>query len=247
MAPVRDLFKSGRFWISVLLTLVVFVLLVKLGFWQLARGEEKSKLEQLLRDNQHREPVALVQLKDVVSTPVMEEINGTPVIVSATPVPEQYILLDNQTYQGQVGYLALQVMRSETGQYFLLERGFVGWQGSRNRLPEVSWIMKPGEWQGRVYVKQANPLSDALMIELTQPHRIQNLNIGELSEHLNLELLPFVLQPRANNWPYPQPWNPLPLSSSKHYGYALQWFAMALALMLLSGWLLFRTVRRGDD
>ncbi|MCV5856246.1 hypothetical protein OFN53_37080, partial [Escherichia coli] len=42
------LWLSKRFGIAVCLTVVVFSLLVKLGFWQLERGQEKQALEQAI-------------------------------------------------------------------------------------------------------------------------------------------------------------------------------------------------------
>lgn len=44
----RQLWLSKRFWVAVGLTVVVFSLLVKLGFWQLERGQEKQALEQAI-------------------------------------------------------------------------------------------------------------------------------------------------------------------------------------------------------
>ncbi|MDW1538097.1 SURF1 family protein, partial [Vibrio sp. Y159] len=36
------------------------------------------------------------------------------------------------------------------------------------------------------------------------------------------------------NWAYPFPWNPLPLTSAKHFGYSVQWFVMAGVCLLLT-------------
>lgn len=44
----RQLWLSKRFWVAVGLTVVVFSLLVKLGFWQFERGQEKQALEQAI-------------------------------------------------------------------------------------------------------------------------------------------------------------------------------------------------------
>ncbi|TON79686.1 hypothetical protein CGH50_27515, partial [Vibrio parahaemolyticus] len=80
-----------------------------------------------------------------------------------------------------------------------------------------------------------NPLSSELMPEMGEGIRVQNLNVSELNELLNVELMPAVLQPdNLENWAYPFPWNPLPLTSAKHFGYAGQWFVMAGVFLLLT-------------
>jgi cytochrome oxidase assembly protein ShyY1 len=96
----------------------------------------------------------------------------------------------------------------------------------------------------------ANPLSNELMAEHLDNIRIQNLNVAELSRLLQLTLYPFALQPAAGyNWPLPQqalpqPWQPLPMPSAKHYGYAFQWFAMATVWFLIMLLLLLRQLRK---
>ncbi|GAK83046.1 cytochrome oxidase biogenesis protein Surf1 [Vibrio ponticus] len=48
------------------------------------------------------------------------------------------MLLDNQTYNGEVGYLALQLVRAIDGRNVLLELGFVAAKSSRSDLPDVA-------------------------------------------------------------------------------------------------------------
>ncbi|MGR5471318.1 SURF1 family protein, partial [Vibrio astriarenae] len=46
-----------------------------------------------------------------------------------------------------------------------------------------------------------------------------------------------------DNWPYPFPWNPIPLTSSKHFGYSFQWFSMASVFLLISVIIFVRSIR----
>ncbi len=82
------------------------------------------------------------------------------------------------------------------------------------------------------------------MPELGESIRVQNLNISQLNEMLNIELMPAVLQPdNLVNWPYEFPWNPLPLTSAKHFGYSVQWFVMAGVFLFLTVVVLIRWLR----
>ncbi|MCA2413046.1 SURF1 family protein [Vibrio chemaguriensis] len=232
----RQLWLSKRFWVAVGLTVVVFSLLVKLGFWQLERGQEKQALEQAILA---RADSAYQALGEVLEENDWREGSILGKKVEANVVPQAFpvILLDNQTHQGNVGYLAFQIvsMSDESGTYALLELGFVEGIADRSVLPTVTTLEVSTFISGRLYRKTANPLSSELMPEVGDAIRVQNLNIAQLNQLLNIELMPAVLQPdNLKNWPYDFPWNPLPLNSAKHFGYSIQWFSMAGVFLLLT-------------
>ncbi|WP_440873352.1 SURF1 family protein [Vibrio diabolicus] len=232
----RQLWLSKRFWVAVGLTVVVFSLLVKLGFWQLERGQEKQALEQAILA---RADSAYQTLGEVLEENDWREGSILGKKVEANVVPQAFpvILLDNQTHQGNVGYLAFQIvsMSDESGTYALLELGFVEGIADRSILPTVTTLEVSTFISGRLYRKSANPLSSELMPEVGDAIRVQNLNIVHLNQLLNIELMPAVLQPdNLKNWPYDFPWNPLPLNSAKHFGYSIQWFLMAGVFLLLT-------------
>ncbi|ATI44621.1 SURF1 family protein [Vibrio parahaemolyticus] len=232
----HKLWLSKRFGIAVCLTVVVFSLLVKLGFWQLERGQEKQALEQAIlarADAPYQSLASVLDNNDWRE----ESVIGVKVQAEAKPEPLPVVLLDNQTFQGKVGYLAYQVV--SVGQdpitLALLELGFVEGLRTRDSLPTVTTLTSPTNVTGRLYRKSMNPLSSELMPEMGEGIRVQNLNVSELNELLNVELMPAVLQPdNLENWAYPFPWNPLPLTSAKHFGYAVQWFVMAGVFLLLT-------------
>ncbi len=213
------------------LTVVVFLVLVNLGLWQLSRGEEKQVLEKEL---QLRQTMAPMSLEMALERYPIDQMTGLQVAVSVSPSEDMLFLLDNQTHQGKVGYLAYQLVREEQGHWMLLERGFVPAPSERSHLPEVDWVSSSKQLVGRLYQKSLNPLSSDLAIEPQTPHRIQNLNLQQLSQWLGEPILPVAFQPQEESWPYPQPWIPFPLSAEKHFGYAVQWFAMATVLLIIA-------------
>lgn len=234
--PVSFLMLSKWVWIAVCLTVVVFSLLVKLGFWQLERGNEKQHLEQAILA---RANAPYQDIRNVLENNDWREesVIGIKVKANVTPEPLPVILLDNQTFEGAVGYLAFQVvsLTQDPATLTLLELGFVKGGASRSVLPKVEALQAPYDVTGRLYRKSMNPLSSDLMAEAGDTIRVQNLNINQLSQLLNVELMPTVVQPdNLARWPYSFPWNPLPLTSAKHFGYSFQWFAMAGVFLLIT-------------
>lgn len=221
--------KQPFFWLALILTLVAISILVNLGLWQLNRAEQKQLIQSQLDINERQQ---WQELSHIV-TDTTRNLTGVKVTTTLSPIAERYLLLDNQVFEGEVGYLALQLMQTTQGQYVLLERGFVSGTRSRADLPNVKWLREPYKGEGRLYQRSNNPLSDGLMLEKTDPVRIQNLNIDQLAEFWQISIQGFVFQPQQEEWPYSQPWRPVPMSEQKHIGYAVQWFSMAIALAVL--------------
>ncbi|ABO21992.1 SURF1 family protein [Shewanella loihica] len=225
----------------VLVTLLVFTILVKLGLWQLDRAAEKQALQQALTVKQAAAPL---DYQGLLALAESESLTGYRLEVQATPVDAPIILLDNQVYEGHVGYLAYQVMRVETESeaddpLLLVELGFIDSGLDRQKLPQLTKLSREVTLSGRVYQRASNPLSQHLLAETGSPMRIQNLNLPELSQTLGLPLAPAILQPEAiPGSALPHPWQPIPMSALKHQGYALQWFSMATAFLILMAYLL---------
>jgi cytochrome oxidase assembly protein ShyY1 len=256
---------SLKFVCAVLLTVALFSVLVKLGLWQWQRGLEKQQLEELYqaREVHDYQPLAQwwpIQAKNeapIAST----NVNGIQVKLTAEQSKQPFIFLDNQVYQAEVGYLVYQIVwvkDVEISHYLLVELGFVSASLDRTRLPAIEPLTSTdlAELSGRIYAKSSLPFGFELMHEKKSVHnmvsdeielgmRIQHLNFTELSDVLTLPLLPFALQPdNQTQLRYPQPWQPLSMHSTKHFGYSFQWFSMALVLALIGLWILRKWARK---
>ncbi len=241
-------FRSKGFWVAVVLTLVSVGILIKLGLWQLDRGNEKLRYEQQLsqRATQSSRPL------DTVISEWREEsvrtqqslnsstLNGLKADVQLVKTSDLVFLLDNQINQGTVGYVIYmlgEVQIQDGRKQLLIDLGFVAASNDRRELPHIGHITLPTNMSGRLYTRSANPLSQELGLENTAPKRIQNINIEALSKYTGQEMLPFIFQPQSlDSWPYEMLWRPTAMKSEKHFGYSFQWFVMAavvLSLMLL--------------
>lgn len=229
--------------------MVVFTILVKLGLWQLDRAEDKS---QQLVQMEARQTLAPLNIQQMQQALTLGSVTGYSLHVEAMADNNTIWLLDNQVYQGQVGYLAFQLLRVEAAKtWIFVELGFIAAPLRRDELPKVNPLRGPYTLAGRVYQKHINPMSSALMLEtgtVESSHiRFQNLNLTALAQTLGHPILPFVLQPNALANSLPQPWQPFPLSAQKHWGYAFQWFSMAAVFAGLMLWQGFKYLRRAKS
>lgn len=211
--------------------------MVKLGFWQLSRAKEKQSWQQTIENRSEQLPLTVLELENLLLNK-NENLTGYSLKINATSISNKLLFLDNQVYKGSVGYLVFQPLQIQGSEkWLLLELGFIQAGLRRNILPKVKEVTDSFELVGRIYQKQANPLSYSLNPEEGWPKRIQNLNFSELAKHLNQSFLPVVIQPNFSVSPtltdLPHPWQPIPMPAKKHQGYALQWFSMSAALLIL--------------
>ncbi|WP_299797762.1 SURF1 family protein [uncultured Shewanella sp.] len=229
-----------------IITVSLFLLMVKLGFWQLSRAVEKEEWQDQLTARQAAAPLTY---SDLLSLPTAEPLTGYRMTVTAHPVENKVFILDNQTFKGKVGYLALQLFEvSPDTPWLLVELGFVPAGPDRAKLPDIPHVTEAQSFTGRLYQKQSNPMSSSLMAETGWPSRIQNLNIVEISQLVNHTIASAVLQPeQISGIDLPHPWRPIPLGAHKHRGYALQWFSMAFALAVLVLFFIYGQKRKREQ
>lgn len=216
-------------WKSALATALILPILVGLGFWQLARAEEKAQMVMAAESRRQGEPVPITSLQ--------RYDNYQPVTATGQFDPERYWLLDNRIVQGQFGYEVVAVFKLQSGQHLLVHRGWL--PGSRNRevMPEVT--IPEGELTllGEVYVSPDKPFSlgepVALGAEAGWPRRVQWLQVADAEAAVDT-LLPTMVM-LAESSPAALRTKPVSVNVSpqKHRGYATQWFAMSAALLVI--------------
>ena len=198
-------------------------------------------------------PLTALQLPlPALELPTQGNLNGIRIVLSGKYDEEKVLLLDNRVLHGRVGYEVVHLfhdVRADTR--FLVNRGFIPMLGSRAQLPDIPQVpQEPLQVTGRVhhparadYVLRA----DTLVFD-TFPVLVQSLNLSAhawsamVPEH---SVYPYVIrldeeQPGA----LPRYWQATMLLPQRHLGYAIQWFAMAVAVCLL--WLFFSFRRRNS-
>ncbi|WP_372870066.1 SURF1 family protein [Shewanella sp.] len=241
-SPVRRPALAGK--LLMLFTLGLFMVLVKLGFWQLSRAEEK---QQLLTTQAERFQATPLTMDDLAQTS-LNEAQGARMEVTGTLLATPTVLLDNQVMDGKVGYLAYRLLKVPGYKTLLpVELGFIAAGNDRRILPMVPGEAMQLTLRGRLYQRQANPMSHGLGAEAGEPMRIQTLDINALSVQLGKPLLNICLQPDTTaGLPLPRRWMSVSMPVEKHLGYAVQWFSLAAALLVLTLLYWLRTRKKSN-
>lgn len=215
-------------WKTLLFVLLAMPILIKLGFWQLERADEKLALQTRFAQQQLAPPIPLSSLAS------SEYSAYKPVHVLAEVDNNHTVLLDNRIFDGQVGYQVLSPALMQNGQTVLVNRGWIAGFLDRRRLPEVPPINGQVRLLGNIYL----PLGEAVTLAADQwsnqwPLVVQWVDIERLALHLDSQLLPFTVRLQAGSeGALTADWPTVNVKPEKHRGYALQWFTMALALLL---------------
>ena len=220
-------FEAG--WLSTLLTLGLLAVLLTLGFWQLDRMRQKQALFTAFAAGT-RETVDLQSLR---ADPGARYQHAW---VSGRYDSEHQILLDNMTHQGEVGYRVLTPLGFDAGRIVLVDRGWIPMGVSRQLLPNVA----VGEDE-RVIAGRIDELPRAgihLAAKSTPgepwPRVLSYPTMQEVLAALSREAYPYILlldQDQADG--FVREWQPATFPPQRHLGYAVTWFAMAAALLIL--------------
>ncbi|WP_237059884.1 SURF1 family protein [Microbulbifer sediminum] len=235
--PVRSRETSERAsvalisnWPLTVFSILLLPALVSLGFWQLDRADEKRSLIAAVDGRlsaQPQDPNTLEHLQ-----------RYSPVRLPGY-FTDEYFYLDNRTRNGRVGYEILQVFVSGERRW-LVNRGWMPASVSRSKLPEVSWPRAAKVITGFLYpVTQGHGDGGGNPITGDGPVRIQAVDAG-LTGSLRLAKPDWTIRLSADSdTALVTDWRMVNSSPARHQAYAWQWFAMALALVIL--WLLAAT------
>lgn len=218
---------------ALLLALLVLLLLLSLGRWQWQRAEEK---QQMLAVYAQRQQDAPLKLEARTLTTPSEALLYHRVTLSGQYRSQQY-LLDNQIVNRQVGYYVLTPLQLAPGTVLLVNRGWIPAGRDRNRLPTaIEPPMEIGLVPGTLnhvpgvglHLGEADTAAD------TWPKRIQYVDLQRIAAQQQAVVLPYVVQlaPEAAGG-FVREWKLLAMGPEKHIGYAVQWFALALAWTVL--------------
>lgn len=228
--------------LSILITLIVFSVLMHLGFWQLNRAAEKKALQTRYQTRSGNAPLDLNTTKTLPP-----DLQYYPVKVSGFVLNDQQFLLDNRIQQHQPGYEVLTLLRlNDEKKVVLVNRGWIPQGNSRANVPMVSPITNKISWTGIVSVPSDKYFTLGPQTEDTSwPKRIQRVDIAQMSRSTGYQLLPFVVLLNADQpYGFQRQWSPMDLKISTNYGYAFQWFALACTLMVI--FIVLNTVRVND-
>jgi len=220
-------------WKLTVLVLILLPVLLRLGFWQLDREAEKLHLQTIYAERQAQQSVSLEQLN------TNADLQYRQVDVTGEYDNEHIFLLDNKISQGQVGYEVIEPFVTSSALVVFVNRGWIAQGRDRADLPEVAGINGKVQLSGSVYVPPGEQLIlGDIQPDASWPKVIQSLNVPQLAGFStsgeNPSIFPYSI--RLNETApgvLVRNWTPVSTRAEKHRAYAVQWFAMAVALVLL--------------
>jgi surfeit locus 1 family protein len=220
--------------VPTLVMLPLLALLVGLGTWQLERAAEKRALLVAFARGAAA-PAAL--------PPAAAAARYTRVAVGGHYLSDRQFLLDNMTHDGRVGYRVLTPLERADGTLVLVDRGWLPGGPSRAQLPEVAVGDAPREVSGRLDELPRAGVRLVAPAEGGWPRRVSFPTHAELEAALGRPLYPrLLLLDAAVADGYLRDWRPPGMPPERHVGYAVQWYALALTLVVI--WVIVNLKRR---
>jgi surfeit locus 1 family protein len=221
-------------WPATVLTILGVVLFARLGLWQLHRADEKQALLAQYAAGQH----SLIDLT-VADAPTLPRYQR--VRVRGHYDPAHQVLLDNMPWQnGRPGYRVVTALELEQGGWALVDRGWVPMGATRADIPDTTVGADARELTGRF---------------TTLPRAGITLDVGDTGppaawpkvlafpQHATLESVlgrklidGLVLLDPDQPDGYQRAWQEqvqTTFGPGRHIAYAVQWFAFALAALVL--------------
>ena len=205
------------------------VLFSGLGVWQLQRAAEKRAVIAALADKQ--QPA----LKHLPATPAaLREAARREVRVQGRYEGERQFLLDNRILEGQPGFDVLTPLVLDDGRRVLVDRGWVAAGATRKPVKSVGLAIDARVTvEGRLWLPESGiALGAAVTPGDGWPRLVTRIDFAALEETLDRELVPVVIRADGDApWLFrPRDLQPR-FGPMRHYGYAFQWFALALTVL----------------
>ncbi len=197
-------------------------LTVSLGFWQIDRAAQKRAIE-------------VARLASYGALPIDEHQLLRAAAFARARLDGRYdgarqFLVDNYTRRGVPGYAVVTVFETIGGQRLLVNRGWAAAPVAREQLPEAPAPERRIQITGVLW-NPSKATTDTSAWDSGWPKRVQHFD-GERMSGAAGGAIPIELRLEEG-----QPGSLMPIivgeemSSSRHTGYALQWFAMTAALV----------------
>lgn len=216
---------------------VVAVVAMQLGNWQLGRAAQKRETAARISQFSQSQAESMSSARDAAPP------EWSRVRLSGEWLVEAVMYHDNRVHERQPGYHVLMPLRLPDGSAVLINRGWVASGLDRTVLPAVVTPSGNIELTGRVIVPEHEPFS--LGSDPRDGARWQFVDPAAYGEWSGVPVAAWVVQQTSasddglvRDWPAPA------LGEDTHRGYALQWFSLAALALALTGYYIFRSFRK---
>lgn len=235
-------FRFGAFrfappWWAWLIFIPLLCLLLNLGAWQLRRAHAKEAMLAAHAVSAKAEAADLVA--HLWAGGDGESLRGEGVRLTGHFMNDRVLLQDSQVLKGQVGYHVWTPLVTRVG-LILVNRGWIAPGESRDVLPEFEtpdgMVTLKGQWRSlpRPGLRLAEDVCDAGFANENWPRVVQYPRREALKCLLGAPVKDGIVLLAADQpHGFARDWTAEVMPPAKHYGYAFQWFALALALSVI--------------
>lgn len=224
---------SRRFLIVLLAAVVMVAGTFSLGQWQLRRAAQKEALHSRI---QAMNKLTVLHTPTLLQLPDPASAVDRAVLLTGHWVSAKTVYLDNRPMGDKTGFwVYTPLVLAGSDQTVLVQRGWVPRNFmDRSKLPRIETADGPVTVSGRI----APPPSKLYSFGGADQGQIrQNIDVESFRQETGLPLLNVSVvqlglasEGLKRDWPAPN------LGVDKHYGYALQWFALCGLTAGLYGW-----------
>lgn len=224
-------FRKTFIYLEYVIYSILLLLLMQLGLWQLHRADEKQAILKQYHQMMKR-PEKIWQAGDI------EPMAFQRILVEGSTLPLRFYL-DNQFYEHRIGYDVLIPVQLADDSILLVDAGWVLASTDRQVLPRLKSALKKNNWRGQVYVPPMHPIQLGRFVDhqQNQLYVIESLDFSELEKILKHPIHHWVLRLNPeNNSVFQRKWQIINVAPQRHKAYALQWFTMALVVVVIFLW-----------
>lgn len=224
--------------IPTLAALLVILVTSRLGLWQLDRAHQRDALEERMLAVKNTPPIVLgATLLDA------KHLVAYPAKVQGEWVKEKALFLDNQIYQGQVGFHVLMPLRiTGSDLCVLVNRGWTHGTSERSQLPQI--ITPAGFQTVEGIIHERTPRVGSVGENARNGVIWSQVEPIAYSAWANLHIQPLILYQTSTaqdglvrDWPHPDS------GADRNRGYAVQWFSLAAMTLIFWGYYFIRRHR----
>ena len=225
--------REGRYAVKLAATAAVILVIgtaVSLGLWQLRRADEKAGAQAARDAAMTAAPVLLPTGKVVTAEPII----GRRVVAEGRFDPAATLLLDNRTHQGAAGFHVLTPMRLGDGRaQVMVLRGWVARDPrERTRSQPFRTPATPVRIEGLAERDLPQPivLGDGGASSPADGAVVQRFDLAAWRAATGPAALSLIVRQTSDlDDGLVRVWAQPGSGVDKHYGYAVQWFALAAA------------------
>ena len=235
--PLRFRFRLIPF----IATLVVAVIGMSLGQWQLRRADQKRAIDVKLAQQlaapvvqadmlAMKAPAAAGSISGTAAAEQVESLEFRRLQAKGSFLSEWPIYLDNRPYQGRAGLYVLMPFRlAGSDRVLLVQRGWIPRDPiDRQHVPPLKTPVGELTIEGTLRHATGRVMQLGNAATLRPGVILQNVDLAEVARATGLPLQPYLIEQTAGpedglvrDWPKPSS------GIDRHLGYAFQWFALA--------------------